>query len=205
MDTDGFGFPQMFSAGTLCPSRQILDFAMAYSMAGLREVREMVEDTVVSVGPNIETGAGQATSKSAAQAQGEQASTAQSNGRAPLRKDRDDGITLLALYHFVLAGAFLLGTVALAIPALITAIVGIFEDPGALIATAILGVIAFVLMTFCILILIIAYGLWTMRQWARVATIALAMLSLFAVPLGTIIGGLTIWYLIKPEVADQFA
>ena len=152
----------------------------------------------------VEAEAGQSTAKGAAHPQDTQASMAQSNGRPSLRKGRDDGITLLALYHFVLAGAFLLGTVALAIPAVITAIVGIVEDPAVLIATAILSVIAFVLMTFCIVILIVAYGLWTMRQWARVATIALAMLSLFAVPLGTIIGGLTIWYLIKPEVADQF-
>ena len=169
----------------------------------------MVEETVVSVVPKVGTGTGQSTSESGTHVQDKQASTAQasaaqSNGRAPLRNGRDDGITLLALYHFVLAGAFLIGTVAVALPAVITAIVGIFEDSDALIATAILGVIAFVLMTFCILILIIAYGLWTMRQWARVATIALAMLSLFAVPLGTVIGGVTIWYLIKPEVAEQF-
>ena len=169
----------------------------------------MVEETVTNVNPNVETGSGQSTDSAAEHRNApfatEQASATQSQGPASVRKDRDDGITLLALYHFVLAGAFLLGTVALAIPAVITAIVGIVEDPGALIATAILSVLAFVLMTFCILILVIAYGLWTMRQWARVATIALAMLSLFAVPLGTIIGGLTIWYLIKPEVADQFA
>ena len=133
-----------------------------------------------------------------------QPSAPQTIERASLRKDRDDGITLLALYNFVLAGAFLLGTVFVALPAGITAIVGIVQDPGALIATLILGVIAFVLMTFCILFLVVAYGLWTMRQWARVAAIALAMLSLFAVPLGTIIGGVTIWYLIKPEVAEQF-
>ncbi len=140
----------------------------------------------------------------AGQSVAKQPSGTQTLTRVPLRKDRDDGITLLSLYHFVLAGAFLLGTVFVALPAGITAIVGIFEDPGALIATLILGIIAFVLMTFCILFLVVAYGLWTMRQWARVAAIALAMVSLFAVPLGTIIGGVTIWYLIKPEVAEQF-
>ena len=140
----------------------------------------------------------------AGQSGAEQPSGTQTPTRPSLRKDRDDGITLLSLYHFVLAGAFLLGTVFVALPAGITAIVGIFEDPGALIATLILGIIAFVLMSFCILFLVVGYGLWTMRQWARVAAIALAMVSLFAVPLGTIIGGVTIWYLIKPEVAEQF-
>lgn len=118
---------------------------------------------------------------------------------------RDDGVTLLAIYNFVLAGGILLGVVALAIPAMITAVVGIVEDPGALIATFILSIIAFVLMLSCALVLATGYGLWTQKQWARIAAIALAILSLFAFPLGTVIGGATIWYLLKPEVADQFA
>lgn len=120
------------------------------------------------------------------------------------RRKRDDGITLLALYHFVVAAGFLIGTVALMIPATITAIVGIVEDPGALIATFILGLIAFVLMICCALVLAAGYGLWTQKQWARMAALAMAVLSLFAFPLGTVIGGVTIWYLLKPEVADQF-
>jgi hypothetical protein len=36
------------------------------------------------------------------------------------------------------------------------------------------------------------------------AAIALAILSLFGFPIGTVIGGLTLWYLLKPEVAEQF-
>ena len=74
------------------------------------------------------------------------ASTAQPNTQQPAigqpatRRKRDDGISLLAIYHFVLAIGFLMGAVALAIPATITAIVGIVEDPGALIATFILAV-----------------------------------------------------------------
>ena len=125
-------------------------------------------------------------------------------GQSSVRRKREDGVTLLAFYHFVLAGGFLLGTVSLAIPAMITAIVGVVEDPSALIATFILGGIAFVLMLFCALVLAIGYGLWTQKQWGRMAAIALAVLSLFGFPIGTVIGGLTLWYLLRTEVADQF-
>jgi hypothetical protein len=115
-----------------------------------------------------------------------------------------DGIMLLAIYHFVLAGLFLLGTVGVSLPAAITAIVGIVDDPGALIATAILGVIAVVLMFFTAFFLALGYGLLKRRQWARIASMVVAVLSLFFIPIGTIIGGFTIWYLIQPEVVSQF-
>lgn len=117
---------------------------------------------------------------------------------------RSDGVTLLAVYHFLLAGLFLLGTVGTAIPAIITAIVGMVEEPDALIATAILGVISILLMLLTILFLAVGYGLWTRRQWARIASLALGVLSLFGFPIGTFIGALTIWYLIKPEVVAEF-
>jgi len=117
---------------------------------------------------------------------------------------RSDGITLLAVFHFLLAGFFLLGTVGATIPAIITAIVGVMDEPDALIATFILGIIATLLMLFTILHLVVGYGLWTRRQWARITSLALGVLSLFAFPIGTFIGGLTIWYLIKPEVVAEF-
>ncbi len=131
------------------------------------------------------------------------ASPSTANGQiAPV--GRSDGVKLLAVYHFLVAGLFLLGTVGTAIPTIITAIVGIVEEPDALIATAILGVISILLMLFTILFLAVGYGLWTRRQWARIASLALGVLSLFAFPIGTFIGAVTIWYLIKPEVVVEF-
>ena len=119
-------------------------------------------------------------------------------------KQREDGVTLLAMYHFLLAGLTLLGTIGLSIPTVITGIVGVVEDSDALIATFILGSLAVVTMVLSLFLLIVGYGLWTQRQWGRVAAIAIGMLGLFAIPIGTIIGGATIWYLAKPEVAAEF-
>lgn len=125
-------------------------------------------------------------------------------GGAPATAQRQDGVTLLAVYHFMLAGLLLLATMGLAIPTFITAIVGIVEDSDALIATGILGLLAAVSMVSCLVMLAVGFGLWTLRQWARIATIALSVLGLMFVPIGTIIGGATLWYLLQPEVAEQF-
>ena len=115
-----------------------------------------------------------------------------------------DGVKLVAIYHFILAGLFLLGTVGVAIPALITGMVGVASEPDALIATMILTIIGALLMAFTLLFIIVGYGLWTRRQWARIAAIVLAVLALFAFPVGTFIGALIIWYLVKPEVVADF-
>ena len=123
---------------------------------------------------------------------------------AAASKPREDGVTLLAMYHFLLAGLTLLGTVGLSIPTVITGIVGVVEDSDALIATFILGSLAVVTMVLSLFLLIVGYGLWSQRQWGRVAAIAIGMLSLFAIPIGTLIGGVSIWYLAKPEVAAEF-
>jgi uncharacterized BrkB/YihY/UPF0761 family membrane protein len=133
------------------------------------------------------------------------ATDAQSAHASPPNKGtRSDGITLLAIYHFILGGIFLLGMFGVSLPAVITALVGIFEDPEVLIATAILAVIAMVLMVFVVFFLAIGYGLWQRKQWARIASMVVAVLSLFGFPIGTFIGGFTIWYLIQPDVVAEF-
>ena len=119
-------------------------------------------------------------------------------------KTRSDGITLLGIYHFLWAGLFLIGTVGTSIAAVITMIVGVTSDADALIATGILALIGALLMFFTAFFLIIGYGVWTRRQWARIASLALGVLSLFAIPIGTVIGGLTIWYLIQPGIVAEF-
>lgn len=116
----------------------------------------------------------------------------------------DTGIQLIAGYHFVIALLFLLGTVILAFPTVLLGIVGVAEDPGAFIGMFAVGIIAMVCMIFSILYLVIGYGLWTLRQWGRIAAITMGVLSLFFAPIGTIAGGLTLWYLFKTEVAARF-
>jgi len=117
---------------------------------------------------------------------------------------RDDSITLIALYHFLMSLLFLAATVILAIPTVILAIVAVTEAPPAAIGLAAVGLIAGVTMTFTLLFLAVGYGLWTLRQWGKIAAMALAVLSLPAFPVGTVIGGLILWRLLDPAVAARF-
>lgn len=117
---------------------------------------------------------------------------------------RDDSITFIALYHFLVGLLFLAGTVILAIPTVILAIVAVTEAPPAAIGLAAVGLVGAVTMTFTLLFLAVGYGLWTLRQWARVAALALAVLALPAFPVGTIAGGLILWRLLDPAVAARF-
>lgn len=116
----------------------------------------------------------------------------------------DTGVQWIAGYHIVVALFFLLITVILAFPVVLLGILGITEDPGAFIGMFAVGIIGLVTMIFSILYLVIGYGLWTLRQWGRIAAMALGVVSLFAAPIGTIAGGLTLWHLLKPEVAARF-
>jgi hypothetical protein len=59
-------------------------------------------------------------------------------------------------------------------------------------------------MAISILNLVVGYGLWILKPWARIGAIALAIVSLIFMPIGTIAGGLILWYLLKPEVAVAF-
>jgi hypothetical protein len=117
---------------------------------------------------------------------------------------RTDGITLIAVYHFLVAGIFLLGTLVMAIPALVLGVVAVTDDSHALIGMAAVGFVGMIVMALCLLYLAVGYGLWQTRQWARTAALALAVVSLFGFPILTATGGLTLWYLLKAEVAERF-
>ena len=117
---------------------------------------------------------------------------------------RSDGITLTALYHYLAGGFFLLATVVAVFPTLLFGLVGVGEDAGAFIPMLLFGFFALVCMALSLLYLIVGYGLWTMRPWARLAAIALGFVGLMFAPIGTLAGAVTIYYLLKPEVAARF-
>lgn len=117
---------------------------------------------------------------------------------------RAEGVSILAVYHYILGGLFVLLALVFSLPAVITTIIGIFEDPGALVATGILALLAFITLLMALVFLAVGWGLWKERDWARIGAIVLAGLGLLFVPIGTIIGGVTIWYLLQPQVVAKF-
>ncbi|MBC8447031.1 MAG: hypothetical protein H8D78_04705 [Chloroflexi bacterium] len=119
-------------------------------------------------------------------------------------KKRPDGVMLISIYHFIWAALTLLGICALiALPFF----VGIVSegDRDATFWTGFASIIGLVFFGLIFLAnLIIGLGLWRMKGWARIAALALSVFRLFNVPVGTIIGGLIIWYLLQENVAAQF-
>lgn len=105
---------------------------------------------------------------------------------------RPDGVTLISVYYWFLAVLFALGICGVfvglfssiargergIIGAIIGLVFGLFFTVAAALATGAVG-----------------WGLWSLKSWARMAAIVLAILQLFAFPIGTVIGALIIWYL----------
>ncbi len=125
-------------------------------------------------------------------------------------KPRSDGLILIALYHFISGFISLLGICATASVPLIVGLAATSSgDPEAGTATAIVGVIgllvAGLLFVITVADFIVGWGLWKQREWARLAALALAFLRLINIPLGTVIGGLIIWYLLREDVKTEFA
>ena len=123
-------------------------------------------------------------------------------------KGRPDGITLLSALFWVLAilaiisGLFMIGAK--------DALIEIIEEDSGTSQSVIdfidsifigVGVIMFIL---AIIYIVVGWGLWTLKSWARLAAIILAIISLISFPIGTILGIIILWYLFKPEIKAAF-
>ena len=113
---------------------------------------------------------------------------------------RPDGVTVLAVYHFVVGAVELL-----CICLLLTILTVVALDGSTDIAVPI--IVAFLTIPLGLLLaahLVAGWALFKLKEWGRWLAIALGALSLLAFPMGTVIGGLAIWYLLQPEVTDAF-
>ena len=117
---------------------------------------------------------------------------------------RSDGITLVAVYHFLVAVLFLLGTLIMAIPTVVLGIIALANEPDVRIGFVVVGMIAALLLILALVNLAVGYGLWQLQTWGRSAAIVLAIVGLLFFPIGTIFGALILWYLLQPEVAASF-
>jgi len=82
---------------------------------------------------------------------------------------------------------------------------GFVDEPE---AEMILAIIAKVVSTFLIVLavpgLIAGFGLYRRKEWARILTLIISVISIFNFPFGTAIGIYSIWALIQPESVDAF-
>ncbi len=81
----------------------------------------------------------------------------------------------------------------------------ISKDPEALTITSIVGIaVGFFLILTSIPEVIGGFGLLKRRPWARVLVLIIAVLDLFMIPIGTIIGVYELWVLLNEETAKLF-
>ena len=114
---------------------------------------------------------------------------------------RSDGITVLSVYHFVVAALSVLGVCASLGGLLIFMLSQKWHGPNVYATLGIVAVLSFIAM---IANAAAGWALFKMLEWGRWLSIALSVLSLLLFPVGTIIGGVAIWYLLQPTVKDSF-
>jgi len=114
---------------------------------------------------------------------------------------RPDGITVLSVYHFVV-GAIL----ALSVCAVLAILVAAFLDgtPDETVVYIILTLAAVMLFIFLAANVAAGWALLKMQAWGQWLAIALAALSLPGFPIGTAIGGVSMWYLLQPQIKEAF-
>ena len=117
---------------------------------------------------------------------------------------RPDGVTAIAVWFFV--EAFL--TLMIACTLIAIPFSGVFSDigdsTGEFWATFGLTCMVVFVLVQAIALLLAGWGLRRMKGWARWLAFILSIFGLFAFPIGTVIGALIIWYLIKDDVREAF-
>ena len=109
---------------------------------------------------------------------------------------RPSGVTTLAVLYWLGAIVAILGGSAYVAGVLYFLPLG---------STALLWIAGAVLIAIGILDVVIGWGLWSLRKWARTSAIVLAVVGLISFPVGTVISIITLWYLFKPEIKAYFA
>jgi hypothetical protein len=90
----------------------------------------------------------------------------------------------------------------------VAGIVGANANADAAIAMPIIGITGAALVTFLTVLslpsVIVGIGLLRLRPWARIGGIVISILSLMAIPLGTIVGAYGLWVLFSTETERLF-
>ena len=118
--------------------------------------------------------------------------------------ERPDGVSFIAIYYVFFAVMNLIGSCAILFFALIP-VMGSGGDSFGIFASVFGISVGFLFVAAGALLgLAAGLGLLRLKNWARILAIVLAIPTLLAIPIGTVIGAVIIWYLFKPEVKEVF-
>lgn len=115
---------------------------------------------------------------------------------------RPEGVTMIAIWHFLVVFVFLLGLIGMSIGTL-----GIWAD-GSDFGDIISGTLAMGIAVLAMVFLatafgVVGWGLWTMKEWSRSAAMFLAILQLIVIPFGTAAGIATLVYMNRNQGAKD--
>ena len=109
---------------------------------------------------------------------------------------RPDLLILIAIWMFISAAGAIIGMIA----------IGIFAFPYTWDAGSIFGLSVAEAILTCYLGLSVAGGIGLLlgKNWGRILAAVNAILTLFMIPIGTVIGALILVYVFRPEVREYF-
>lgn len=118
-------------------------------------------------------------------------------------------VRILAWFHLVLGGlGALLSAIIFAGGSLIPALVATAAGDAGILPASVLQLILTMVVGLVLVLslpsLILGYGLYNLRPWARILGLVLAAIHLFNVPLGTLVSVYALWVLLRPEAAALF-
>lgn len=118
--------------------------------------------------------------------------------------ERPGGITILAILYGVYGAVVLLiGLIALfASSAIIGSSYRHILVPA--IFAGFFGIVGVLFVLMGIILLIVTWGLWNLKEWAWLIAVVFSVLGLLHFPIGTIINIFVLWYLFKAEVKTAF-
>ena len=122
-------------------------------------------------------------------------------------QQRSETVTLIAVYNFICGlGNLFVVCLFLVLP-LIVAMSAARSSDGA--TATVISSIVFLMGAGIFFLLAAAnfaagWGLWQRREWGRITALVLAAIRLLNFPIGTIIGGLIIYFLVQPNVRAEF-
>ena len=113
------------------------------------------------------------------------------------------GVKISAYIFFAMAVLTLLGLCGL------LGFLGIaLSDTGRYDTASVLPIVgggACLTLVFAILYGLVGYGLLQLKTWARIAAIIVAILSLCSFPIGTILGGVVLFFMFQEETTQAFS
>jgi hypothetical protein len=113
-------------------------------------------------------------------------------------------IKIVALLHIIIGAIFVAIAVGIFVFGAGAAVLSAPGTDEALAGTTCFGIVAVLIALMSLPSIIAGVGLQRRRKWARILTIILSVINLFNFPVGTALGGYSLWVLVNDQSTSYF-